>query len=118
MLFRSNGDTSLSLSARNAIESPENFVFISVGSLLEIAIKVSLKKLDLGMPFSELSEHIVNNGFEILPISFEHTLQLSLLPFFHRDPFDRILIAQARSEKISIIGKDDLFTEYDVKLVW
>lgn len=70
------------------------------------------------MPFLELREHVINNGFEILPVIFEHTFELTKMSFYHKDPFDRIIIAQAIVEKLIVIGKDDNFHKYDIKILW
>ena len=71
------------------------------------------------MPFEELKEHIILNGFEILPITFEHALKLSSLEEHHRDPFDRIMIAQAQIENLIIISMDKNIAKYNkVNLLW
>jgi len=90
-----NGDSEISKEAKEIIESPNNTKFVSIASFWEIAIKISIGKLHLEMPFQELETHTSKNGFQLLPITFQHTQQLINLPFHHKDPFDRILIAQA-----------------------
>ncbi len=113
-----NGDNELSDKAKKAIEDEDAINFISIASLWEIAIKISLGKLELKTPFSKISEQIDNNGFQILPITFEDTLILSTLPFHHRDPFDRIIISQSFNNKLAIISKDKYFNDYQVTLTW
>jgi PIN domain nuclease of toxin-antitoxin system len=113
-----NGDNDLSEKAKKAIEDNEATNFISIASLWEIAIKISLGKLELKSPFSKIAEQIANNGFQILPITFEDTLILSSLPFHHRDPFDRIIISQSFNNNLSIISKDKQFGAYQVNLIW
>ena len=113
-----NGDVELSKKAKNAIENPENIKFISIATFWEISIKISIGKLQLDMPFQELEIHASQNGFQLLPITFQHTLQLINLPLHHKDPFDRILIAQASCDNLAIIGKDPYFADYGVKLNW
>ncbi|MEO6232330.1 MAG: type II toxin-antitoxin system VapC family toxin [Ferruginibacter sp.] len=113
-----NGDKELSSKARKAIESPEAINFVSIVSLWEIAIKVSLDKLDLKTPFEKIGEEISNNNFEMVPITFQDTLILSSLPFHHRDPFDRLLIAQGINNKFTIISKDQHFNSYKIKVLW
>ena len=113
-----NGDNDLSDKARKAIENSEAINFISIASLCEIAIKISLGKLELQTPFEKISEQIDNNGFQILPITFEDTLVLTSLPFHHRDPFDRIIISQSLNNKLTIISKDRYFDAYQVALTW
>ena len=113
-----NGDKDLSAKARKAIESTEATNFVSIVSLWEIAIKVSLDRLDLKTSFEKIGEEISNNNFEMLPITFQDTLILSSLPFHHRDPFDRLLIAQGMNNKFTIISKDQYFDNYKVKVLW
>ena len=112
------GDLQLSDLARKSIERSDVINFVSIASLWEIAIKVSLKKLELKMPFSYVSNQILNNGFQILPITFEDTLTLTELPFHHRDPFDRLIISQSLTNNLSIISKDKLFNDYGLNLIW
>jgi len=85
----------------------------------EIAIKVSLGKLDLPSPFEPfMIRQLEANNITIHPIRIEHTGLLTTLPFHHRDPFDRLIIAQALTDHLSIIGKDPLFDLYGVKRIW
>lgn len=113
-----SGDESLSKKAREIIEDEKNQNFISVGSIWEIAIKLSLGKIELKNGFNNFLKLIENNGFEILPISFSHLMVLSELEFIHRDPFDRLIIAQAISEEMSIITKDEHIRNYKCKTLW
>lgn len=114
-----NGDDQISQKAKNAITDPEVMKYLSIASLWEIAIKVNLKKLGLDMAYTDLRQQVIGNGFEILPITFEHTAVLVNLELHHRDPLDRIIIAQALSEKLTVIGKDENFYKYDgLELLW
>lgn len=113
-----NGDTQLSQKAKEFILNKSNQNYVSIASIWEMAIKVSLGKLKINRPFKDTLTQIEDNGFELLPIVFDHTLVLTLLEFHHRDPFDRVLIAQAKSEDMSIITRDDQFSHYAVPLVW
>ena len=113
-----NGSEELSGKAKSAIENTKNTKFISIASFWEIAIKSSLGKLKLDIPFQELKFLAINNGFEILPLTFEHTNRLVSLDFHHKDPFDRLIIAQAIIDKLTIIGKDRNFALYSVKIIW
>jgi PIN domain nuclease of toxin-antitoxin system len=113
-----NGSEELSDKAKSAIENTKNTKFISIASFWEIAIKSSLGKLKLDMPFQELKFLAINNGFEILPLTFEHTNRLVSLDFHHKDPFDRLIIAQAITDKLTIIGRDGNFAPYSVKIIW
>ena len=112
------GDNQLSRLARKSIEKKGAVNFISIASLWEIAIKISLGKLELKTAFSKISEQILDNGFQILPVVLADTFILTELPFHHRDPFDRIIICQSISNQLSIISKDKAFNEYAVSLIW
>ena len=113
-----NGDKELSNTAKALVEADDSVNFISIASIWEIAIKISLGKLQLNTPFEEISRQIENNGFHLLPITFEHTLQLSKLPYHHRDPFDRMLVAQSIVNRLTLISKDGDFENYGIKLIW
>lgn len=99
----------LSGSAKNEIEKLRNQCFVSIASFWEIAIKVSLGKLELRYDFSKLFEFCQKSEIRILPIEPKHLEQLLHLGFHHKDPFDRLIIAQAKSEKMTIISKDENF---------
>ena len=119
LLWFLNGDEQLSSKARKAIADQQNRCFISMASLWEIAIKIKIGKLDLQFDLQELSTHLAKNNIELLPIAFEHILETMDLEDQHRDPFDRIIIAQAKFEKLIIITKDDNFHKYQsIKLLW
>jgi PIN domain nuclease of toxin-antitoxin system len=113
-----NGDKDLSVKARKAIEASDSVNFISIASLWEIAIKISLDRLILKIPLADLVGEIEKNGFQLLPINFSDIIVLSSLPFHHRDPFDRLLISQGLSSGFTIITKDKFFPEYDAKILW
>ena len=113
-----SGDSELSKQARMFIESPEHEKYISIASFWEIAIKNSLGKLTLDVPFVELKTEAIKNNFQLLPITFEDTLQLCMLPFHHRDPFDRVIISQAKENNLTLISRDDNFVQYNVNLLW
>ncbi len=112
------GNKELSQVARQSIEAIDATNFVSIASLWEIAIKISLGKLELKTPFNQINRQILENGFEILPITFDDTLTVSALPFHHRDPFDRIIIVQAITNGLTIISKDEHFSSYDAKVIW
>ena len=103
---------------RLQIEDIENNIFISIVSLWEIAIKTSLGKLEIAIDIPAMIDKIEQNGFSILPIFPEHTICVSSLPFHHRDPFDRMLIAQTITEKIKVVSRDGFFDDYDVDVIW
>jgi len=111
-------DERLCTSARTAIEQTE-ILYLSPASHWEIAIKISLGKYVLPEPFAQFMEReLANNNITILPIEITHTAQLTALPFHHRDPFDRLIIAQALAEKLSVISIDSQFDAYGVGRVW
>ena len=113
-----NGDKDLSVKARKAIETVGSVNFVSIASLWEMAIKISLHRLDLKTSFEKIGDEISNNNFQMLPITFQDTLILSSLPFHHRDPFDRLLIAQGINNDFTIISKDEHFDNYEIKVLW
>ena len=113
-----NEDTQLSSTAKNLLESDVD-LWLSVASLWEISIKVSIGKLTLLKSFDIfVAEQLQINEIEILPIQIEHLHHLSSLSLHHRDPFDRLLITQALVEGISIVSADKVFDLYDVSRVW
>ncbi len=112
-------DPKLSLRATELIEKPDNEIFVSVVTLWEIAIKVSLGKLVLNSPFDQIfPQQLLINNFVVLPIEITHLKQLMLLPFHHGDPFDRLLIAQSMVEQLIIVGRDRIFDSYNTKCLW
>ncbi len=113
------GDIRLSQTARTLIENPENQVFFSQVSLWEIAIKISLGKLTLLQPFEKLiAEQLRENQIQLLDIRLQHAAGVISLPFHHRDPFDRMLIAQAQAEHLTLVSEDSAITQYDVLRAW
>jgi PIN domain nuclease of toxin-antitoxin system len=113
------GDSQLSGKARDVIASRDEARYVSTVSFWEIAIKTAIGKLKLAMSFQELGQQLDFYGFKILPITFEHTFELSFLELHHRDPFDRILIAQALLDHLTIVSKDMNFSKYkDLQVVW
>ncbi len=113
-----NGDRSLSETAINNIKNVDHTCFISIASIWEIAIKTNLNKLSLKSDFDKIIDLLDNNKIGILPITFEHIQILNRLEFHHKDPFDRIIIAQGLSEKFIIITKDEIFKKYPIEVQW
>lgn len=113
-----NGDKLLPTKTRHLIENSDTECYISIASLWEIAIKISLNKLEMKTAFSDLSEILISSNIDILPITFEHINQLTKLKYFHRDPFDRIIISQSIVEKLPVITKDDNFSKYKISTLW
>jgi len=109
----------LSQQILNMCQDPENELLVSVASLWEMQIKLQLGKLELNKPLAELvSGQQEINKIDILDVKLEHILALAKLPPHHKDPFDRLLIAQTDIEEAILVSKDQIFTEYEVKLVW
>jgi len=109
----------LTRAARKAIADVNNECFMSLVSCWEIAIKSSLGKLRLASNVEHfVTEQMKANGFALLNIELHHAAKVEKLPFHHRDPFDRLLIAQALSEKLTIISADSTFRDYGVKVLW
>jgi PIN domain nuclease of toxin-antitoxin system len=113
------GDGLLSAKARTAIEDPSHEKLLSPASYWEIAIKISLGKYILAKPYKEFIEKgIGENGFVVLSIEPKHTAVLTTLPFHHRDPFDRLIIAQAMVEEATVVGGDTAFDAYPITRLW
>lgn len=112
-------DPRLSATARALIADPANEILVSPASYWEIAIKISLGKYPLSVPYEQfIKQGIEGNAFEVLPIEPRHTAALTTLPFHHRDPFDRLLIAQAMVEQVAVISNDSAFEAYPVRCLW
>jgi len=111
------GDSRISVSVRSQIENNDNL--LSVASVWEMAIKHSIGKLNFGMAFAEfIEQQIIINGIELLPITIDHIAVVSTLPLHHRDPFDRLLIAQAITENIPMLSADKIFDAYPIRRLW
>jgi len=112
-------DTQLSDNARSLMLDPANELLVSPASYWEIAIKISLGKYILGEEFGEFMEQqIAENDLTVLPITVKHAAAVAKLPFHHRDPFDRLLIAQAMTEQIPVLSGDQVFDKYPVARMW
>ena len=112
LIWFANGDKKLSQNAIDSIENPENEQFVSVASIWEIAIKKSIGKLDFPFDLNNLVDILENNGFFILDILSKHATAIEILPLVHRDPFDRIIFAQALTEEMQLISVDKIFDDY------
>ena len=110
-------DSRLPHSVRLFIEKSDNLV-VSIATFWEITIKTSLGKLTVPEGISGLMDKVLSKGFTILPIEREHLIVLSTLDLIHRDPFDRIIIAQAIAENMPLVSSDDVFMQYPVNCVW
>lgn len=105
--------------ARDAVRDGRNAVYISIASAWEMQIKFKLKKLDLRKPPREAIEfELATGGFQLLPISLAHVDALAGLPDHHRDPLDRLLVAQAIHENLTLVAGDAVMAHYPVPLLW
>lgn len=114
--FVSN-DPNLPVSTRDKIESAED-VLLSIASLWEMAIKLNIGKLPLQGNFEDIEPQLIAAGITILPLTFADTVQFRYLPLHHRDPFDRILVAQAINHSLVLVSCDVAFDAYDLQRVW
>lgn len=117
LLLFLNEDPQLTLGIKEIIENAEN-VIVSIITLWEIAIKLSIKKLNLQFEFHELPSFLKQLEIGVIPITFTDVQCYINLPLHHRDPFDRILIAQAINQSISLVSRDVAFDAYSIKRVW
>jgi PIN domain nuclease of toxin-antitoxin system len=112
-------DPQLSERAKNLIEDSGNRKLVSIATCWEIAIKVGLGKLDLGEPSrSFLPRELTRNCFELLPVSLDHATQVEGLALHHRDPFDRLLVAQSLVERMPVVSTDAVFDHYGISRLW
>jgi PIN domain nuclease of toxin-antitoxin system len=111
-------DKQLPTKIKEYLEDSNNNIAISIASLWEMAIKMTLDKLQLNCDIEEMIEKLYENGFDILPILPKHIIKLSTLDYIHRDPFDRIIISQGLTENILIVSSDKIFDEYGVTRKW
>lgn len=107
----------MSIDAKSLIESDVDLL-LSIASLWEIAIKASIGKLAIPNTYDQfIPQQVQLNCMEILPISMAHLAVVTTLPFHHRDPFDRLLIAQSMVEKVSIVSADEIFDSYEISSI-
>ena len=118
LLWYLQGDANLSNLALMTIENKDNNVFVSIVTLWEIAIKSGLGKLELQRPFKNLEADLQQLDIKILPINFAELDIYRSLPLHHRDPFDRILIAQSIGNSLTMITRDALFQPYSIRVMW
>lgn len=96
------------------VNDPQNLIFLSVASILEIVIKRAKKKLKIP---KDIDTGLRESGFRTLPIEFAHALEFEKLPSYHKDPFDRLLISQARVENLTLITSDEKIWRYDLPVL-
>ncbi|MFM9837866.1 MAG: type II toxin-antitoxin system VapC family toxin [Cyclobacteriaceae bacterium] len=117
LIWRISSNPQLSQKFIDEIDNPLNSIVISKASLWEIAIKVSLQKLHIGIAFSELEEYLLRKDISILDFTHLDLNQLITLPKHHGDPFDRLIISQAITNNITIITDDKKFKLYSIPLL-
>jgi PIN domain nuclease of toxin-antitoxin system len=118
VLWLAGNAPQLSDNAKQKIFDQTSKKFVSIASAWEIAIKSSIGKLVLDGGVTEFFRMVSENGFVLLPIGKEHLKATQILPFFHRDPFDRLLIATAISEGMGLVSADENIHLYDVNWIW
>jgi len=105
--------------AVTALQDPANDLLLSAGTIWEIAIKVGLKKLSLSMPYKQwVTKAMADLGMTVLPITVEYADVQAGLPNHHRDPFDRMLVAQSQVENIHLVSADPVFDQYGINRLW
>ena len=112
LLWAAGSPDRLSAAARTLLEDPENELFFSAASLWEIGVKQGLGRADFRVDARVLRRGMLDNGYQELPISAEHAVSIDCLPAIHKDPFDRILVAQALVEGIVLLTADALVAQY------
>ena len=121
-LWYCTGSPEMSATARQLIDDKKNRMFLSMASLWEISIKTALNKLEISGPYELVMDDVTGNDIELLPIGFAHTVKQNQLPFFHRDPFDRMIVSQSLVKGINLISKDEIldgcFVGQSVRRVW
>jgi PIN domain nuclease of toxin-antitoxin system len=119
LLWTLLSESALSPKARAAITDPDNEIVVSAASAWEIATKHRIGKLPEAQDAAEnLPAHLEKTNFTILPISLDHALAAGALPGAHKDPFDRMLIAQAQIEQLIVVTADRVFQGFDVAILW
>jgi PIN domain nuclease of toxin-antitoxin system len=116
-LWWTQDDVRLSAPARQAVA--DSGCYLSMAGCWEVAIKVSLGKLRLDRPVAQFfAEQLLASGVSLLPIEFRHVMRVAGLPFHHRDPFDRMMAAQALEERLSVVSADTAFDRYGIDRIW
>jgi PIN domain nuclease of toxin-antitoxin system len=118
LLWIADAPEKLSGKAREIIPDPGNQIFLSIATPWELAIKTNNGKLDASGLLSDLEAGMFAADLEILPASVSQVIRAGLLPLHHRDPFDRLLIAQALDQRLPILSKDRLLDHYGVRRIW
>lgn len=119
LLWIVTDDSQLSNRVKKLFLDEQNELYISVASLWEMAIKVSLNRLELGQSLTDFYyKHVIGNKIKLLDLKVEHLAVLETLEFHHKDPFDRLIVCQSIVEKIPVLSSDKAFLKYPVKRIW
>lgn len=118
LLWFFQGNDNLSANAKSKILEPKNEIIVSVASLWEIAIKTSRNKLHFTMPIVKLHTLLIEQNFQIIGIVARHLEIIETLPYYHKDPFDRLLVAQAQHHNYTLISKDAVLDAYGIQRIW
>ena len=119
LLWIVDNDPKLSKKAKSIYLNPDNDIYISLASIWEVVIKVSLQKLIIEDTVANfITTQIKGNSIKILDIKLKHIVALENLPYYHRDPFDRLIITQSMLEKIPVLSRDSIFDQYPIKRIW
>ena len=119
MLWLANDSELLTDRVKDAFLDDNNSFFLSIASVWEMAIKMSLNKLSLSCTLDTfIDDHVRSNNISVAQIKAHHCYMVQNLPYYHRDPFDRIIIAQAIQENLTLISKDSAIRKYDVDSFW
>jgi PIN domain nuclease of toxin-antitoxin system len=110
-------DERLSRTAVRAIDASQEW-WLSAASVWELAIKSGLGRVSLPAPIAEYLAAKVRDGLRVLSIDWPHAAAVERLPFHHRDPFDRLIVAQAHADRLPVVTKDKIFRKYDVEVIW
>lgn len=119
LLWIVSDDARLSKKVKSIYLNPENEIFVSIASLWEITVKLSRNRLEIKTSLEDFVQNdVIGNDIAIMPIRLSHLYTLRDLPFYHSDPFDRLIISQSKEEKIPVLGIDKIFDKYKIKRVW
>ena len=119
LLWAVDSPAKLGRQAVDSLKDPNNSLLLSAGTIWEIAIKVGLKKLVISQPFRPwMTQAIADLGLTVLPISLDAADAQIALPHHHRDPFDRLLVAQVQTEPVILVSADSIFDQYGVQRLW
>ena len=113
-----NGNNLLSATSKEIILDSSNIKYLSIASAWEVAVKLSIGKLNITGKTADFIQDVETNGFTLLPIKPSHLAALESLPLIHRDPFDRLLIATAIAEHMTLITHDENIAQYKISQIW